>query len=532
MAIETVTVRDPSGTRWHVVDSWRGRLFHDDVFLPDALASHRDVLKQSGSRVVEAVTLVSGERVIVKRYPHRAGLEGLKRLLPLSAARAEWENGRALQDLGLPCADPIAYGRTAGADGDPAAEVLVTRAIDESADLAHLWKSGALEPAARRDLVHAFARLVRALHDAGVAHEDPHLKNFLGRRTGEGWEVVPIDLRRLKTGARLGPSGRDVNLLLLYQTMGVVVSRADRLRFLSTYLEGGDEAERRARASRLEGAGERQARRYRRRRAAAALGANSRFEVYEAAGVRWHVRKELRDPELEAVLADPEAAFDAPDAVLKEGGTAQVVAKGRWVVKRIRSKRRRQLFLDRVRRGKAVSALQNAFLLELSGIPTPRAAAAGKRVEGGVVRCSYLVSERVRDARHIDVAIGEAEPMGRAALIEATGALIGALHAQGIAHRDLKAGNIVVDADLAPWLVDLDGLRLRRAVAPPRAAYDLARLFRDLRARSHVSAQEERALISAYVRAARLAEADASPLLALIERAPRLGDQARSDATD
>ena len=70
--------------------------------------------------------------------------------------------------------------------------------------------------------------------------------------------------------------------------------------------------------------------------------------------------------------ADPEAAFDAPDAVLKEGGTAQVVAKGRWVVKRIRSKRRRQLFLDRVRRGKAVSALQNAFLLELSGIPTPR----------------------------------------------------------------------------------------------------------------------------------------------------------------
>lgn len=531
MANETVTVRDPSGTRWHVVDTWRERLFIDDVFLPEELVRQREVLKETSSRTVERFALASGESLVVKRYPHRAGLEGLKRLLPHGAARSEWENGRTLRDLGVPCAEPVAYGRFPGSDTEPASEVLVTVAIEDSSDLADLWREDVLDPTERRELVRAFARLIRTLHDAGVAHEDPHLKNFLAGRRGDVWEVVPIDLRRLKTGARLGPAGRDANLLLLYQTMGLVVSRADRLRFLSTYL-GGDAGQRRAHASRLEDEGERQVRRYRRRRAAAALGSNSRFQVLDVAGVRWHVRKELRDEGVDLVLADPESAFEAPDEVLKEGGSAQVVVKDGWVVKRIRAKRRRQLVLDRVRRGKAVRAFQRAFLLELSGIATPRVAAAGKRVEAGVVRRSYLVCERVPDARHVDVALVEAEPETRPTVVAATGALIGALHAQRIAHRDLKAGNIVVDAEGRPWLVDLDGLSLRRVVTPPRAAHDLARLFRDLRARAATTTEEERALVVAYARAADLSDADVSPLLALIERAPRLADQARADAAD
>ena len=532
MSIETATLRDASGLPWRVLDSWLGRLFHGDVFLPDGLIARRDVLKQSGSRVVEAVTLASGERVVVKRYPYRPGLEGFKRWLPVSAARAEWENGRILQDLGLPCAAPIAYGRTGGASGERAAEVLVTGWVDDSLDLADLWKPGVLPPDARRALIESVAGLVRRLHNAGVTHQDPHLRNFLARRAGAGWTVVPIDLRRLKTGQRMGISARDANLSLLYQTMGIVASKAQRLRFLTTYLDDGDEVGRRARALRLEQQGERQVRRYRRRRSAAALGSNSRFELYEAGGIRWHLRTELRDDELEGVLADPESAFDAPDEVLKQGRSAQVIVKDGWVVKRFCATRRRRLILDRVLRGKAARALRSAFLLELSGIPTPKVAASGKRVEGGVVRCSYLVTQRVTGARHIDVAMVEAAPEARAALIQATGALIGALHAQGVAHRDLKAGNIVVGGDGEPWLIDLDGISLRGTVSAPRAAHDLARLFRDLRARAGVTSLEERDLVGAYACAARLDAADVSPLLASIERTPRLRAGRRADVTD
>ena len=69
-------------------------------------------------------------------------------------------------------------------------------------------------------------------------------------------------------------------------------------------------------------------------------------------------------------------------------------------------------------------------------------------------------------------------------------------------------------------------------VSAPRAAHDLARLFRDLRARAGVTSLEERDLVGAYACAARLDAADVSPLLASIERTPRLRTGRRADVTD
>lgn len=526
MTLQTQTFRDDHGTRWRVSASWFDRLFSGAEFLPESRVAERRSLKRTESRSVEEVTLTDGATVIVKRYEHRSGLEGLKRLLPHGAARIEWDHGVALMKAGLPCAEPVAFGRARAEDDERAAEILVTRRIDDARELGEWWDvDSGLHVGDRRDLVRAFARLVRRLHDAGVAHEDPHLGNFLGRRGSSGWEVFPIDLRRLRSGGRLGPSGRDAHLLLLYQTMGGVVSRTDRLRFLSTYLEHSPESERRAHATRLEDEGERQARRYRRRRAASALGQNRRFEVIDgegaASGIRWHVRTSLRDAALEELLRDPEAAFASPDRVLKDGGSAQVVTLGRWVVKRMKPRHARHFVLDRVRRGKALTAMRMAFLMEMSDLATPRVAAAGKRVAAGVVARSYLISEFVPDALHVDVAL-ETLRDDRPAVLKATGALVGRLHAENLTHRDLKAGNLIIDAGLRPWFVDLDGVRMRSQVRPARRAHDLARLFRDLRARADIQPAEERIFVASYVRAAGLPSTRTSPLLALIERAPRL----------
>ncbi len=66
------------------------------------------------------------------------------------------------------------------------------------------------------------------------------------------------------------------------------------------------------------------------------------------------------------------------------------------------------------------------------------------------------------------------------ALLHCLGRTLRALHEADVTHRDLKAPNLVVDADpLRPrvWLVDLDGARIRSA--PPtwrRRARDLGRL--------------------------------------------------------
>jgi len=171
--------------------------------------------------------------------------------------------------------------------------------------------------------------------------------------------------------------------------------------------------------------------------------------------------------------------------------------------------------------------MRMAFLLEISDLSTPRVAAAGKRVEAGMVRRSYLISELVPDGRHID-AVLQTEP-DRIGILTAAGDLIGRLHAEKITHRDLKAGNLLVDMDLRPCFVDLDGVRMRSAIAPARAAHDLARLFRDLRGRAAMTPAEERRFIDAYVCAAGLTASQTSPLLALIERAPRLRSSAATD---
>ena len=82
------------------------------------------------------------------------------------------------------------------------------------------------------------------------------------------------------------------------------------------------------------------------------------------------------------LLEDPEAAFVRGDATrLKDGRSAQVVAVGRFVVKRLVARRPTQPLIDRVRPGKALRAHRMAFLMEISGLPTAPVAAAGKVVQ-------------------------------------------------------------------------------------------------------------------------------------------------------
>jgi len=73
---------------------------------------------------------------------------------------------------------------------------------------------------------------------------------------------------------------------------------------------------------------------------------------------------------------------------------------------------------------------------------------------------------------------------------ESLGRLVGRLHAGGISHRDLKAANLLVvpprdgaDASsLKTYLIDIDGMRVRRRLRSGRRAANLARLATGLEA--------------------------------------------------
>jgi tRNA A-37 threonylcarbamoyl transferase component Bud32 len=58
--------------------------------------------------------------------------------------------------------------------------------------------------------------------------------------------------------------------------------------------------------------------------------------------------------------------------------------------------------------------------------------------------------------------------------------IIGRLHAAGLSHRDLKLTNILLDDELHPWLIDLDGLRQYEPLTDRRAHADLLRFAQAL----------------------------------------------------
>lgn len=99
---------------------------------------------------------------------------------------------------------------------------------------------------------------------------------------------------------------------------------------------------------------------------------------------------------------------------------------------------------------------------------------------------SYLATEWIEGAENLHLwgwrlarcpARQRLRSAARAA--ESLGHLVGRMHAAGIAHRDLKAANLLVlegPQDVAAYLVDLGGMRLAGRLSPARRAADLARL--------------------------------------------------------
>jgi tRNA A-37 threonylcarbamoyl transferase component Bud32 len=148
------------------------------------------------------------------------------------------------------------------------------------------------------------------------------------------------------------------------------------------------------------------------------------------------------------------------------------------VVKRFNVKRRRNLILDRFRLSRPRRNFARALLLENLGIPTAQAIAAGERRIRGLVAGGYLVSLFVPGAGScLDLLRAGSRAPGQLRL---AGGLIARLHLAALAHRDLKAPNILFDAWGRPCLIDLDGLRPARWIGSRRAASNLARLARDL----------------------------------------------------
>ncbi len=111
----------------------------------------------------------------------------------------------------------------------------------------------------------------------------------------------------------------------------------------------------------------------------------------------------------------------------------------------------------------ALRSYQNGHGLRQRGLPTPRPLAVWHRVQNGLKREGYLITETVPDAIHLidflrQNAIREPDEARRIlnSLTEQAGRMIRDLHRRRLTNRDLKGQNLLVSANLGPWPMPSD----------------------------------------------------------------------------
>lgn len=114
------------------------------------------------------------------------------------------------------------------------------------------------------------------------------------------------------------------------------------------------------------------------------------------------------------------------------------------------------------------------------GLSTPEVVAAARYLRGAVER-GDLVTRYLPDARELRFVLAEGPPEARSELLRRVGRYVARLGTAGIHHRDLNAGNLLVEeAGPGLHLLDLDRCAVRPGPRPGLAERMLHRLERSL----------------------------------------------------
>jgi tRNA A-37 threonylcarbamoyl transferase component Bud32 len=423
------------------------------------------LLSEPGALVKEAPAKrvsrheAGGRVYYVKRYRHDAmPLRPLKFFIKSSPARKEWEVASKLEALGVPAVRHVAHGERWDWRG-LRESILITegfhgRPLDEIPGLAP----------------EAVLSFVTRLHDCGVLHADLHSGNILA--STEPLEFRLLDLDKTRVQAPLTAVEREDNLAFLAISFPLPLT--------------GRAAKRRSELRR-------QLFHERSRRC---LRHNREFAPQRRGRLCWRVRLPLLTPAVARVLADPDDFLRARARILKPGSTTTVGVADGLVLKRFNFRKLLNLGKDLLRRSRASRAFRKSYHLELAGIPTARVVAVADRRIAGFLACSYQVMEEIPGAITLQKFIRSGGKLD-SRLIRETATLVARLHDEGFTHRDLNERNLVLDANGAVFLIDLDALEFTQHAD---AALDLGRLARDVLKHASVTRSHRQAFLRHYCR--------------------------------
>lgn len=192
-------------------------------------------------------------------------------------------------------------------------------------------------------------------------------------------------------------------------------------------------------------------------------------------------------------------------AVLRESLyriTARIVLPGPGALLLKAHRRRGGLggWLARWRPSRARREWEAARALEGARLPVPEPLAYGEREAADAPWEGFYAARFVEGAQGFRAALAGADPARRAALLERSAALVGALHAAGFDHRDLHAGNVLVAPGPAGaddlWITDLHRHRRGRRVGARARAQAVARWLHSLA--RELAPPERAAWLAAY----------------------------------
>ncbi len=287
------------------------------------------VVKRNHQRTILRFDMPGGA-VFVKRTRANTPRAWAREILRPPKARLEFENAVRLRELGIPCAEPLAW---AEADSVwPGESVIVTREVAGAVPLDE-FLTDSLVSAKRRALATELGRLFARTHAAGVAHPDPHPGNLLVR-WDDGPRFVLLDVHAVRFGPPLTWEVARANLVLFNRWFQLRATRTDLWglgwgsaagRAVGVTPRGLPTTGGPPPPARLESDTAASNRRFWAARDDRYFGTNRQFRKVKAKGIRGHVVRDLPDDLVRSWLADPDAVFTRPGVkLLKDSPSATV----------------------------------------------------------------------------------------------------------------------------------------------------------------------------------------------------------------
>jgi hypothetical protein len=230
------------------------------------------------------------------------------------------------------------------------------------------------------------------------------------------------------------------------------------------------------------------------------LANNRHYHRIRSHGVAGSAVRDLDVDALAQLMADPDEPFHrAGVVVLKNSRSSTVVefdmpVQGRIqrvIYKRFRVTSKQDPWLALLRRSPALRSWVHGHGLRERCLTTARPLAVWHRRRGPLVYEGYLLTEKIPNAVDLHAFLHSLtrvhETQARETLrrrLEQVARMVRELHRRQLAHRDLKAANILL-ADDRVWLIDLVGIKRLRRLSEVRRIRNLARL----NASFHCSAQ-------------------------------------------